>query len=172
MAKKSASRKGNGSNGDSQSNDDWAVPEGFNINVGRDRGDGWVTKKEGNTILGRLLGRYTYESRGKKRAYYQVKLYKPCEAEAENPDYNDEDEDAMEEAGIEPTVTVTLQAGQVVNVDESAKLADLESHASNGGVYDVWFVYGPKIDLDKGRTMWTVIGPKLKMVEKPSEIPF
>jgi len=163
---KAKNRKG--SNGTREA----SAPDGFNISVGRERGDGWAKKKPGNEILGRLLGRHTYENRGKERAYYQVKLSRPCEAEVNNPDYNDEDPEGMEENEIPERVDATLPEGAIVNVDESAKLADLKSRCGDGGVYDVWFVYGEKVDIGNGQTMWNVTGPKLRMVEKPSEIPF
>jgi hypothetical protein len=159
-------------NGSSKGAEEYSIPDGFNISVGRERGDGWAKKKPGNVILGRLLGRHTYENRGKERAYYQVKLLKSCEAEIENPDYDDEDEEGMKEQNIPERISTTLSEGSIINIDESAKLADLKSRCGDGGVYDVWFVYGNKVDIGNGQTMWEVVGPRLKMVEKPSEIPF
>jgi hypothetical protein len=168
-----AKAKTRASNGSSKKSEgDYSVPEGFNISVGRERGDGWAKKKKGNEVLGRLLGRHTYENRGKERAYYQVKLLKPCSAEIANPDFNDEDPEGMEEQNIPEFTEATLPEGSILNIDESVKLADLKSRCGDGGVYDVWFVYGNKIDIGNGQTMWEVIGPRLRMVEKPSEIPF
>lgn len=153
-------------NGKSQKATETEIPEGFGINVGRERGDGWAKKEQGNEILGRLMGRYTYQNRGKKRAYYQVKLLKECTVEVENPEWTeDSDED------VPSHLTAEAKIGQIVNVDETAKLADLEPFTKNGGVYDLWFVYEDKIDIGNGQTMWSIKGPRLRMVAKPSEVP-
>lgn len=159
--------KKNAKNGNSEKHME-APPDGFTINVGRERGDGWVKKEEGNIVQGRLLGRHTYTSRGKKRAYYQVKLARPCKAEIENPDWNEE----MEGDEVPERITATLDEGSIVNLDETTKLADLETHVSSGGVYDVWLVFGNKMDIGNGQTMWTVTGPRLRVVEKPDELPY
>lgn len=142
------------------------MPEGFGINVGRERGEGWAKKEDGNEVMGRLLGRFTYELRGKKRGYYQIKLLKPCKVEIEDPEGVEDDE------GNIPRLDVVLEPGAIVNVDETAKLLDLEPFTKNGGTYDLWFVYGPKIDIDGGQTMWSFAGgPRLRPVAKPSETP-
>lgn len=164
MAKKN---RGNGSAAKSNVE----IPDGFNINVGRERGDGWVKKEEGNEVLGRLLGRYTYESRGKKRAYYQIRLLKPCRAEVLNPQYDPDNEELMEEEKIPERLDATLEEGAIVNLDETVKLADLQSRTGDGGVYDMWLVYGKKQDIGDGQTMWNIVGPRLRLVEKASELP-
>lgn len=145
----------------------YEAPEGFGINVGRERGEGWVTKKEGNEVLARILGRFSYvDNRGKKRGYYQLKLLKPCEIDIEDPDGEEDDE------GNVIRRTITANEGTVVNADETAKLADLEPFTKNGGTYDVWFVIGPKIDIGGGQTMWSMAGgPRLRVVNAPSETP-
>ena len=160
MAKKQKSN-GNGTKREEQ----FDIPEGFDINVGRERGEGWVVKEEGNVVQGRLLGRYTYTARGKKRAYYQIKLQKECVCEIENPDYNEEAEDSEER------IRVTLPPDSIVNLDETTKLSDLESYSGNGGIYDIWLVFGKKVDIGNGQSMWNVTGPRLAMVKKPSEVP-
>lgn len=158
MARKNRSN-GNAGNGIPQ------APEGFGINVGRDRGDGWAHKEEGNKIQGRLLGRHTYKgANGKQRAYYQVKLSEPCKALIEDPNAAEGDEEAER-------VVVTLDAGKIVNVDESVKLADLADFTKNGGTYDIWFVYGTKEAIGNGQSMWNVFGPRLAVVSKPDELP-
>jgi hypothetical protein len=151
--------------------DEWDVPEGFNVNAGRERGEGWILKAEGNEVMGRLVGRQSYKTkRGKTRAFYQIKLAKPCMCEVTNPDFNeeaDEDEDNM------ARIQEKLDAGSVVNVDEFKKLEDLEPYTKDGGVYDVWFVMGGKIDIGDDQTMWTLkAGPRLKVIEEPKRSPF
>lgn len=161
MAKKSKNQSNGGRSGD-----DIDAPEGFTINVGRERGEGWVKKEEGNEVMARIVGRYTYNLRGKKRAYYQLKLLKPCTIEVEDPDYaGDGDDDDI------PRVTVKAEEGALVNCDETAKLAELETFTKNGGVYDVWFVFKDKKDIGGGQSMWDMIGPRVRVVSKPSELP-
>ena len=151
----------NGNNGEAEI----AAPEGFGINVGRERGEGWVKKEKGNEVMARIIGRHSYKNRqGKMRAYYQLKLLKPCKVEIDDPESDEDDVNA-------PRVTVMMEAGKIVNLDETAKFADLESYTKNGGTYDVWFVYGAKKDIGNGQTMWDVTGPKLRVVHKPSETP-
>lgn len=140
-----------------------SIPEGFSIPIGRERGEGWVKKEVGNEVLGRILGRHTYENRGKKRAYYQLKLLKECKIEVDDPD-------ASEDVENPPRLTLEAKVGAIVNVDETAKLTDLAPYAGNGGTYDVWFVYGPQDP--EYRDMWTMkAGPRLRVIKRPSELP-
>lgn len=159
-------RRNQNGNGNARSGDDeFEAPEGFTINVGRERGDGWVKKEEGNEVMARIVGRYTYSLRGKKRAYYQLKLLKPCQIEVEDPDFaGDGDEEV-------PRVTMTADEGALVNCDETAKLAELEAFTKTGGVYDVWFVFKGKKDIGAGQSMWDMAGPRVRVVTKPSEVP-
>jgi hypothetical protein len=164
MAKRNRNRGNEGSETEENTEGGKSVPkapEGFNLNVGRDRGDGWAKKEDGNTIQGRLLGRHSYKNKaGKERFYYQVKVVIPVKAVIPNPD-DDEADDIEGE----------LPAGSVINVDETAKLSDLAPYCKDGGTYDVWFAYGDKIDIGGGQTMWTVYGPKLAVISKPGELP-
>ena len=171
MAKRNTGRK-NTSN-ESKGDTDYAVPEGFTINVGGERGEGWVTKEDGNVVQGRLLGRKEYKNtRGKTRAFYQIKLAKPCWAQVDNPDFNDEaDEDEDKNPSM---IRKRLDEGDVVNVDEFKKLEDLAPKCVDGGIYDVWFVIGPKVEIDNNQTMWTFRGgPVLRVVKKSGDsVPF
>lgn len=164
MAKNKGSKNGNGK----RAADQYEAPEGFTINAGRDRGEGWVKKEEGNVVQGRLVGRQSYKNkRGKTRAFYQIMLSKKCKIQIANPDFNDEaDEDTSNMAMIDSDG----EEGMTVNVDEFKMLEDLESFTRNGGVYDVWFVMGPKVDIDNGQTMWTLLaGPKVAIVQPPPQ---
>lgn len=149
----------------SPSSDDYEIPEGFNINAGRERGDGWIVKEEGNEVLGRLVGRQTYRTkRGKLRGFYQILLHKSCKCEVPNPDFNEE---ADEDESNTPRIVETLGEGSTVNVDEFKKLEDLEPYTKDGKVYDVWFVMGGKIEIGDDQTMWTLkAGPRLRPVEE------
>lgn len=163
--------KNQGRSNSNRADEDFEIPEGFTINAGRERGDGWVVKEDGNQVMGRLLGRQTYKTkRGKTRAFYQIKLAASCMAEVENPDFNEEaDEDEDNKARIREE----LEAGQIVNVDEFKKLEDLEPYCKDGGVYDVWFVMGGKIEIGDDQTMWTLkAGPRLRVIEAPKGAPF
>ena len=150
--------------------DDFATPDGFNINAGRERGDGWIVKEEGNIVQGRLLGRQTYTSnRGKTRAFYQIQLQKPCQCEVENPDFNDE---ADEDDDNSSRLREKLGEGKIVNIDEFKKLEDLAKYTTDGGVYDVWFAIVGKVDIGDDQTMWQIQGPRLRVVTKPGSSPF
>jgi hypothetical protein len=128
------------------------VPDGFDINVGRQMADGWARKGKGFIIQGRLLGRVSNDD----KAYYQVALQKPCFATTGKGDEVQE---------------VTLNEGQIVNVDESKALEDLNKYSSNGGIYDVWIMYGEKQQLPKGGSFWPVVnGPRVKMIKAPPKL--
>lgn len=126
------------------------IPDGFDIMAGRELADGWAMKAKDNVIQGRLIGRFTM---GDDRAFYQVKLDKPCKAFVGRGDETQE---------------TVLQAGQLVNVDESKAMDDLRKYAENGGTYDVWIMYGEKQKLEGGNTFWPIVnGPRVKQVKAP-----
>jgi len=131
-------------------NDNKFVPDGFDIMAGRELADGWAMKEKGNTIQGRLMGRFTM---GEDRAYYQIKLDKPTKAITGRGD---------------ETAEVVLAPGKVVNVDESKAMEDLRKYAENGGVYDVWIMYGEKQKTPDGGSFWPIInGPRARQVKAP-----
>lgn len=131
-------------------NDNKFVPDGFDIMAGRELADGWAMKEKGNTIQGRLMGRFTM---GEDRAYYQIKLDKPTKAITGRGD---------------ETAEVVLPPGKVVNVDESKAMEDLRKYAENGGVYDVWIMYGEKQKTPDGGSFWPIInGPRARQVKAP-----
>jgi hypothetical protein len=146
------------------------APQGFNLNVGRERGDGWILKEKGQIVQGRLLGRYLMKatsSDGSARAYYQLKLAVPVKAiytPGEDDDDYEEDED-----GKAKRHEVTLKPGQVVNIDEITALKDLSSYTRDGGVYNIWFQY---IKQDpKRRNFWVIKGPALETVRPAKHAP-
>jgi hypothetical protein len=132
------------------------IPSGFDISAGRVMGDGWAKKEKGNIICGRLLGRHAMED---DRAFYQVELSYPCKA------FQGKGDDTQE---------VTLQKGDVVNIDESKAVQGMRKYIQfmdHGGVYDVWIKYGEKQKLDGGNTFWPIEnGPRLKEVKKPKMV--
>lgn len=144
----------------------YEAPEGFGINVGREMGEGWIVKEEGNEVMARLLSRHTYKTkRGKTRAFYQLRLIKATLCQVANPDFNEEDEETDDNPAFQ---IKTLEEGSIVNVDEFKKLEDLQEYMKDGKTYDVWFVMGGKIELDDSQTMWTLkAGPKLRPVADP-----
>lgn len=147
-----------------------SVPEGFNVKVGREDGDGWAKKEAGNTIQGRLMGRFTFRgSDGDERAFYQVQLTNPCKATRQM-----EEDDADGKRKYEE---LTLAAGSVVNIDEVAKLQDLREKCDDGGIYDVWLKFlGKKQRRGSNNTPWNFEGPYLKVIQAPArrrdEAPF
>lgn len=167
MAKKS----NKGSSKATKANE-YEAPEGFDINAGRERGDGWVAKEEGNVVMGKLLGRMTYQTkRGKTRGFYQVELIRPCRIVVDNPDFNEE---ADEDDTNTPQVIEERGEGTIVNLDEFKKLEDMAPYTKDGNVYNVWMVMGPKVEIGDDQTMWTLLaGPKLAIVKRAnSEKPF
>lgn len=136
------------------------APEGFDVNVGRERGEGWVKKEEGNRVQGSLMGRHSFKAaNGKTRHYYQLKLQESCICEI-----------VIEEGDEEKRESKTLPAGSIVNVDESAALSDLAKFSAlleRGGQYDVWFVYKAKESIGGGQSFWPVHGPKVRTVKGP-----
>lgn len=136
------------------------APEGFNIKVGRNKGDGWVRKFKGCTVQGILLGCYTMRkanSDGKPRKYFQVELTRPIEAVQV---LGEDDEGYDEEAEDGNRVDVRLEPGKILNVDMSVGLKDLEPYFVDGNRYELHFSY---MGQDKKyRNMWRVNGPYLK----------
>lgn len=145
---------------------DFDAPDGFDINIERERGEGWIKKEEGNVVLARILSRQEYRNkRGKTRAFYQLQLLQEAACQVPNPDFNEEAEEDSENPSM---IDKVLSEGAIVNCDEFKKLEDLKPYTKDGGVYDVWFAIGEKIELDGGNSMWTVKGPRLKVVKKPN----
>lgn len=133
-----------------------APPAGFDINVSRSKGDGWMVKEKGNTTMGRLLGRFEFEGDDNKvRAFYQVKTHMETKCIVGTGD------DAEEK---------NLPAGSVVNIDESKALEDLANRSVDGGVYDVWLQYGEKEKGKRGRSGFWPATVKLKMVKPPQMV--
>lgn len=138
------------------------APEGFDMNVGRQLGDGWVIKGEGVVVQGRLLGRFIGNQKdddGVFQAFYQIKLQVPCKA-------------SHKEKGSEESTEVMLQAGQILNVGEHKALEELSAYCRDGGIYDVWFKYGKQEKISGSRrTFWTVDGPRLKVIKPRQHAP-
>lgn len=139
------------------------APAGFTTNIGRARGDGWVIKKPGNQVQGRLLGCYEMKAlsqNGEKRSYFQIKVAIPTPA---LQTLGEEDEGyAEDEDGRAKRIEVMLKPGDIINVDVITALKDLAPYTRDGGVYDVWFAY-VKQD-PKRRNFWIVKGPSLQTI--------
>lgn len=137
------------------------VPKGFDVKVGRERGDGWITKKPGAILHGRLLGRYLGKQQdddGNYQAVYQVKVITPCEAVF------------TDDAKVKHNVT--LEKGQIVNVGEHKALEDLAPYCSDGGVYNVWAQYISEDPIPgTKRTFWKVKGPFLETLRPARHAP-
>lgn len=138
------------------------APEGFDVNVGRQLGDGWVKKGEGVEVCGRLLGRFIgnqQDDDGVYQAFYQIKLLTDCPA-------------TVKDKETKESKDVTLTKGQIINVGEHKALEDLSPKTRDGGVYDVWFKY-IKQDKVQGtrRTFWVVDGPRLRVIKPAQHAP-
>lgn len=129
------------------------APEGFTETVSTtERGAGWVIKKEGVIVQGRLLGRQEMSKTGRDgsaRAFYRVKLQRDCLCVVGKGDDSQE---------------ATIVPGEVVNVDESYALQELEPRTRDGGVYDVWIRYGKQ---DEDSKFWPA-DIKLRVIEEPT----
>ncbi len=138
-----------------KTNDDGS-PEGFDINLGRAQGDGWIEKEPGTVVHGRLLGQFEIpgQNKGELQKIYQVKLFSPCKASVGKGEENK---------------TINLEIGQILNVHETKAIEDLSTKCGDGGTYDVWFKY---VDQNPKTKFWSVIGPKVKVVKAPPPIPF
>ncbi len=142
-------------------NSDVQAPEGFDINIGRERGEGWVHKEKGNTVQGELLGRFSFKDgrTGKQRSYNQIKLHEPCKISV-----------TVEEGDEEITSVTEAKPGSLVNVDESAALTDVSKlidGIERGGKALVWFQYKEKESIGGGQSFWPVHGPKAKWEVQP-----
>jgi len=151
------------------------VPAGFDVRVGRERGDGWLAKTPGQVITGRLLGRFRMKGQmnddGTERVFYQIKLGKGCSYGAGGDskpgvraNQTDENKEKHE---------VILQEGQILNVDEHKALEEMSPFTRDGGIYDVWFKYVRESPIPgKGnRTFWEVKGPMLKTIQPAKHAP-
>lgn len=138
------------------------IPDGFDVSVGRDLGDGWIKKGPGVTVQGRLLGRFIGNQKdddGVYQAFYQIQLHKPCPATRKNKETK-----ISEDVNLEP--------GQIVNVGEHKALEDLSPRTRDGGQYDVWFKYVEQQAISGSRrTFWVVKGPRLHVVKPPTHAP-
>jgi hypothetical protein len=138
---------------DEGNRDDSGPPAGFDVNVSRAKGDGWLIKEAGNSLVGRLLGRFSFEDGlGKERAFYQVRSLRATKATVGTGDEAHE---------------ATLPAGSIINVDESAALSDLAKRAEDGGTYDVWMRYRSKEKSRKGKQGFWPMDIRLKVIKPP-----
>lgn len=167
---------GNGKNGNGKSKDvDNDVPQGFDVRVGREQGEGWLVKEPGATVCGRLLGRFIMKGMtdddGNYRTFYQIQLndnagvYKDGKKVGElkgtrkNEDKEDED--------------VEFKSGDIINIGEHKALEDLSPRTRDGGVYDVWWRYmnEEKLQGRGNRTFWNLKGPMLKVIKQATRNP-
>jgi hypothetical protein len=108
----------------------------------------WVKQETGNTVFGKLIGRYLMQGagvQGGSRYYYQIELLWPCTAT---------------KGSGEEAETVDAKKGDIVNLGEQFKLKVLAEHEwpeiLAGAAYDVWAQYKKKIKIGGGRTMWDI----------------
>ena len=121
------------------------LPEGFELVTQADGIQTWYRPKIGKVVFGRLLGRFERKS-GRAQAFYQVKLYHPCEG--------------IQGRGDDAEV-VELQKGDVLNVNETSALEELHALAASDGIFDVHITPLEKVDLPNGNTFWCMrIGKK------------
>lgn len=129
------------------------APDGFDEVVSSsDRADGWVAKKEGAIVQGRLIGRTEMNKTnrdGSPRAFYRIELQQDCECVVGTG---------------EESKLLTLTRGDMVNVDESMALQDLEPRTRDGGVYDVWIRYGKQ---DEQSKFWPA-DIRLRVIQDPT----
>jgi len=143
------------------------LPEGFET-VASARGDGWYIKEAGNQIWGELLGRFRKRKslNDADSFFYQIMIEKPVRASRKEE---------------EETIEVTLEPGQIVNVDETSSLQDLAPLIESG---KRWRVVIEAIDKVKipgtAQTFWRfkigkqAITPQNEPRVKPreSDVPF
>lgn len=152
------------------------VPAGFDTRVGRERGDGWLLKSEGQVVQGRLLGRFYMKGQqnddGTTRVFYQIKLDKGCiymkngeRIEGVRANFTDPESKEKSE--------VILKPGQILNVDEHKALEDLSPFTRDGGTYDVWFKYLRESPIPGrgNRTFWELKGPHIKTISQAKHAP-
>ena len=125
---------------DNEKKDVVALPEGF-TSVIAERANNWFKPEISGPVIGTLKGRFHMTgNKGKVRYYYQVELHKPCVAmttEDDNP------------------VEVTLEPGDLINVDERKDLEGLAQAAADSTKEYVVFIQAiEKIKLDSGNTFW------------------
>lgn len=106
------------------------VPEGF-IPVNSQGGGAWFKPEDGETILGELLGRFKRKkslNAEKEAFFYQIMVEKPITAHKKVED---------------ESVEVTLQPGEIINMDERSAVEDLASLVESG---KRWRVYVEPLD--------------------------
>ena len=116
------------------------LPEGF-TSVIAERANNWFKPEISGAVIGTLKGRFHMTgNKGKVRYYYQIQLSKPCVAMTTEDD--------------QPT-EVTLEPGDLINVDERKDLEGLAAAAADSTKEYVVFIQAiEKIKLDSGNTFW------------------
>ena len=117
----------------------------------------WLSLETGNTMTGRLVGRFLMQGTEPIRAYYQVELTSGSVK--------------VRKGSGDDAEVVEAKAGDVINVNESAKIRYLKDkeipEVLAGAEYDLWMRVGEKLKLKGGRTMWD-IDSGVKMVKAPT----
>jgi hypothetical protein len=137
------------------SNENWS--EGWE-DISSDKSAPWFVKSEGATVIGILVGRFTFrDGDGKEKAYYQVHLRNDGVVCSKGKG------DKKEE--------IICNKGDTVSIDETKALEDLAPFMTDGGKYGVKIVVGSKDKVPgTGRTFWNMSVQK-KVLSPPTRNP-
>jgi len=112
-----------------------ALPEGFR-SVVAERAAGFYRPTSGVPVQGVLLSRQSKKAKdGKAKWYYQIRLTEPCVGILKKEDGE-----------------IELEAGQILNVDESKALEVLSEHVNQGKA--VFLAPEEKVPLENGQSFW------------------
>ena len=116
------------------------LPKGF-TDVSSKPFDYWYDVNDSGPVQGLLMSRRESTVNGKKKAYYTLKLTKPCKARIKD-----------EATGVYNLVDVS--AGDILGVDERADLLKFKNLVDGEYLYEVFVLADEKIALDNGNTFW------------------
>ncbi len=129
-------------------------------NVTSERNAPWLVKRENFVLEGELLGRFSFQWKGKEKPYYQIRVGKG----------SDEINGSTKEG--EEVVPI----GAVVSVDEIATLRDLRPLTEDGGRYRVRLAFKDK-DTSGEFPLWKVdvkkqtLSPPTRVAPRPAPLP-
>lgn len=142
---------------DEESNGVFQMPDDFQLVTPMEGEQKWWKPEVGAVVFGRILGRFP--RRDGDGAFYQIRVEKYGKGKMQPVR-------AITGKGDEAK-TITVEAGDIINMDERSSIANLAPQAMSDGIYDVLIHCLEKVKITGNRTYWRMTAGT-KQIKAPS----